>query len=57
VKVIYFSKNFKTNIRRAFNARDTHEILVRVGSRGRLLAKEVGLWLPVNEIGLIEKWS
>jgi hypothetical protein len=54
VKVTYPSKSFKAEIRRAFNTRDTLEISIRGGWRGKLLAKEVGSWLPVNEVGLIE---
>ena len=55
MKVIYPSKNFKPDIRRAFDTRDTLEISIRGGWRGKLLSKEVRVWLPVNEVGLIEK--
>ena len=55
MKFIYPGKNFKTDIKRAFDAHDTLEISIRGGWRGSLLAKEVGSWPPVNEIGLIEK--
>ena len=55
MKIIYPSKNFMKNIKRAFDARDTLEISIHGGWRGKILAKEVGLWLPVNEIGLMEK--
>ena len=55
MKVIYPSKSFKADLRRAFNTRDTLEISICGGWRGKLLAKEVESWLPVNEIGLIEK--
>jgi hypothetical protein len=55
VKSIYPSKNFLADARKAFNAHDTFEISINGGWRGRILAKEVGIWLPVNEIGLLEK--
>jgi hypothetical protein len=55
--VTYPSKSFKAEIRRAFDTRDALEISIRGGWRGKLLAKEVGVWLPVNDIGLIEKGS
>ena len=55
MKVAYPSKNFKSDIRRAFDARDTLEISILGGWRGKILAKEVRLWLPVNETELIKK--
>jgi hypothetical protein len=42
-------------LRRAFETCDTLEISIQGGWRGKLLAKEVGLLLPVNAPGLIEK--
>jgi hypothetical protein len=53
--VTYPSKSFKAEIRRAFDTRDALEISIHGGWRGKLLVKEVGVWLPVNDIELIEK--
>ena len=55
MKLIYPSKTFKADLKRAFGIRDSLEISIQGGWRGKLLAKEVGLWLPINEPGLIEK--
>jgi hypothetical protein len=55
MKTIYPSKNFKAEIKRAFDIREPLVVSIDGGWRGKLLAKEVGSWLPVNEIGLIEK--
>jgi hypothetical protein len=53
MKTIYPSKNFLTDARQAFNVRELLEITINGGWRGRILAKEVGTWLPVNEVELI----
>jgi len=55
VKLTYPSKTFKADLKRAFDIRDLLEISIRDGWRSKLLAREVGLWLPLNEPGLIEK--
>lgn len=55
MKVRYPSKNFRADVRRAFDRRDTLEISIAGGWRGALLAKEVESWLPVNEVGMIKK--
>ena len=55
MKINYPGKNFKIEIKQAFDARDKLEISICGDWRGKLLAREVRSWLPVNEIGLIEK--
>lgn len=55
MKIRYPSKSFKAEIKRAFDTRDKLAISIQGGWRGKLLAKEVELWLPINEPGLIEK--
>ena len=55
LKVIYPSKSFRASLKQAFVTRTFLEISIDGGWRGKILAKEVDLWLPVNEIGLVEK--
>lgn len=54
MEVIYPSKSFKAHTKRAFEIRDTLEISIQRGWRGKLLTKEAVFWLPVNEPGLLE---
>ncbi|MFC5474681.1 hypothetical protein [Paraherbaspirillum soli] len=55
MKTIYPSKNFLTDARRALNAHEIFEISIKGDWRGRMLAKEVGEWLPFDEVELIKK--
>lgn len=45
---IYPSKSFLSDARRALNAHEPLEVSI-TGWRGKILAKEVGSWIPVAE--------
>lgn len=49
VNAIYPSKRFFSDAKRAINGQEIFEISIKEGWRGRLLAKEVGSWLPVGD--------
>ncbi|NRR33174.1 hypothetical protein HSX11_23665 [Oxalobacteraceae bacterium] len=55
VESVYPSKNFMNDAKRAWSARDALEISIHGGWRGRMLAKEVALWLPIDEIELLNR--
>lgn len=54
MKTIYPSKNFLADTRQALNTHDFFEISIQGGWRGRILAKEVKKWLPVNDVELLK---
>lgn len=49
MNAIYRSKNFLGDAREALNEHELLEISIKDGWRARMLAKEVGAWMPVAE--------
>ena len=49
MNAIYPSKSFLSDATKALNVHEVLEISIKDGWRGKILAKEVGSWIPIAE--------